>query len=242
MDVSATFTWAARMPADAVRALDALRIAPGLELLAIDRELWLRARQPDADMLARLRGVPWTETYAVLPDRTLRPAGRLLPAGTLPDGKWLPLATALTLHFATSTAPITQPARVELRLVEAREWRAPSLVVTTPAAWSAFIDTASEVRLARLQFAQTAGEVVVRGDPLPPLPGEHLREDSGIARPVGTAFHPAVSAATVRAALRLGAGEIALWSRAGNVACIPAEAWLPADRATVRLMNSPDAH
>ena len=41
---------------------------------------------------------------------------------------------------------------------------------------------------------------------------------------------------------RTGAGEIAMWSRAGSVACIPAEAWLPADRATVRLMNPPDAH
>jgi hypothetical protein len=238
----ADFTWAARLPADAVRALDALRIVPGIELLVMNRELWLRACKPDGDTLARLRGVPWSETYAVLPDRSLRPAGRFLAAGTLPDGEWLALDAALTLHVAASGASDAPPARVELRLVECREWRAPNLVVTTPAAWSAFIETASEIRISRLRFAQTDGEVVVRGDPLPSLPGEHLIEDGGIARPVGTAFNPAMSVATVRAALRLGAGEIAIWSRAGNVACIPAEAWLPADRATVRLMNPNHAH
>jgi hypothetical protein len=237
-----SFTWAARLARDAAGALDALRLAPGLELLATDGDLWLRARDPDAETLAQLRTVPWSESYTVLADGSLRPAGRFLPEGSLPGGEWQPLTTALAPTLPSPAFTASRPAGVPLQLIEAREWFAPNLVITSPEAWGAFVETTAEVRLARLRFAQTDDEVVVRGDPLPALSGEHFVENAGVAIPVDTSFSPAVSAATVRAALGLGAGDLAVWKRSGEIARIPREAWLPADRATVRMMNSSDAH
>ncbi len=240
-DFAVSFQWAARLPHAAAGTLDPLRLTPGVEVFAANDALWLRARKPDAETLARLRAIPWSETYTVLADGGLRPAGRFLPAGSLPTGEWQPLAAAIAPTLAASALPIPLPARISLRLVAAREWVAPNLVVTTPEAWRAFVGTAAEVRLARLRFAQADEEVFVRGDPLPAVPGEHFFENAGVAIPVVTAFSPAVSTATARAALRLGAGDFAVWKRNGEIARIPHEAWLPADRATVRLMHTPDA-
>jgi hypothetical protein len=92
------------------------------------------------------------------------------------------------------------------------------------------------VRLNCWSFAlNPAGEVLVRGKPLPPLDGTRLVETEGIAVPVGYAWSPAVPAAIVRRAMRLEKDETLVWTADGARRTVAAGDWVRATRSAVRL-------
>ena len=120
------------------------------------------------------------------------------------------------------------------------------LLLLDSAAWADYVHDAPAVRLARLQFALSdGGTVLVRGLPLPALPGTAFTLEAGIACPCGFAWSPAVKAEAIAEAMQLKKDEIALftWHRRpadgvwDELSCevVPANAWVSVTRSAVRI-------
>jgi len=221
--------WAARLAPGAVASLDALRLNARIESCEHGGEVWLRG---DGEMP---RTVPWAHRYELHDDATIREPGRLLPCGTLPAGEWRPLAAALRLAPPPPVRGGFAPPQISFSIVPCAERHEPAMIEISADAWLAFAETAPAIRLAGLRFARTdSGRVFVAGKPLPAIHGARFVVREGIATPAGFTWAPRVAAATVRAALRLGEGETAVFFREGACLRIPARAWLPASRAAAR--------
>jgi len=92
-------------------------------------------------------------------------------------------------HTTGDESPAGPPARVPFSLVRSTDERASELLLTEFAHWQQYAARASEIRLRAWEFAvSSAGRVLVRGVPLPPLPGRQFVVRGGVAVPAGTAF------------------------------------------------------
>jgi hypothetical protein len=122
-----------------------------------------------------------------------------------------------------------------ITLVPSARAAAASVLLTTLDRWEPYATEAPQVRLDRWQFAVADdGRVIVRGEPLPPLPGQRWVEREGIAVPAGWQWSPPVDAAIVRAVFRLEPGDFALWHTDGTWQRIRARDFVPASRSAAR--------
>ena len=124
---------------------------------------------------------------------------------------------------------------VSIRIVRSTEERTIELLVTTVDQWREFALNAPEIRLRHLRFATDGdGNVVVRGIPLPPLPGRQFALQGNIAVQAGFTWEPNVSADVLSRRLGLAADALALFHEDGNFSRIEAEQFVPATRSAVR--------
>jgi hypothetical protein len=162
----------------------------------------------------------------------------------MPDGPWLPLAEWLRPCLPQAGRPdVRPPDAVPLTLVRSTEELPADMLLTTAAAWSAYAATAPAARLAGWNFARNdEARVLVRGRPLPPLPGTRLVDRGGIAVPAGWAWLPAVEPAVLRVSLGLDAGDVALFDETGAWQRVAAADWARATRSAIRRTDREDAH
>ena len=86
-----------------------------------------------------------------------------------------------------------------MRLVRSHHEREPNMLLTSLALWADFADTAPHWRLDALSFVVSdTRQVLVRGRPLPPIPGEHWVERERICVPAGWDWTPALSPSVCR--------------------------------------------
>ncbi len=228
--------FAIRLPQESAAHLGPLRRWSAFEVCIEDDCVWLRAASLTEEQWEYCRRLPGADRYQVLDDRQLLPAGALVPRGFLPGGPWEPLVTWLRVELPAAEPALAAPPRMTLSLTRSNEPRAASWLLTTMHEWSAYVETAPQVRLDRWTFAaDSSGAVVVRGAPLPPLRGTQYVERAGIGVPAGWAWSPAVDAAVVRAVMRLEHGDCALWMSNGAWQRIEAGDWVRATRSAVRL-------
>jgi len=211
-----------------------LRQTPLVEVCEIADKVWLRGPYRE-EIAEQIHAMPTGVRFRVLDDGQLIPWGARVPQGRLPAGNWRPLAGWFELTLPTATVPATLPSRVGLRLVRDLQERTPSLLILSIERWLRYAETAPQVRLDGLQFvANESGRVLVRGTPAPPLAGELLVEESGVAVPAGWWWSPAVDGPVLRALLGLEAGELAILRLDGCVDRIAAGDFVRATRSAVR--------
>jgi hypothetical protein len=217
-------------------SLAAMRAWPGVEVCAVGEAVWLRAECLDEPRQEACRRLPGADRFTVLDDGQLLPISALVPRGHLPPGPWQPLVAWLKVVLPPALATAPAPPRVRLTLVRCGEEREPSWLLTDLESWARYAATAPQVRLARLAFAANGqGQVIVRGSPLPPLAGQRLVEQAGIAVPSGWTWTPAVDATVVRDVFLLAAGDSALWLADGSWFKIGSSDWVQATRSAARL-------
>ena len=227
--------WAICLGKADLAAVARLRQMAAIEVCELPEQVWLRGPALDAKLHRRLAAMPGARRFFVLPDGQLQPVASRLPQNRLPNGPWMPLATRLTLGLPPASLAGRSEERVPLTLVRSARPAVASVLLTHIDRWAAYAITAPRVRLDRWQFAATAdGRVIVRGTPLPPLPGERWVECEGIATPAGWRWSPAVEAAIVRAVFGLQPGDLALWQTDGTWQRVRAADFTAASRAAVR--------
>lgn len=243
-------TWALRLEPREGPALGPLRRMPGpeappgltgLEVCLEGAALWLRGPDPDDGLAATLRALPASARFVVDEQGLLRPPGARLPVGRLPRGPWWPLARWLRPRLPEGGRdPAPAPEPLALRLVRAGPDDVhpdPELLRLPLAALAAWAEEASALRLARLSLAVDTGDpprALVRGQPLPPLPGERLVVVEGVAWPVGYAPRPGLDPGALSLTLALLPGELALLDPQGGREVVPGGAFVPATRAAIR--------
>lgn len=229
-----TERWALRLDKRGSAALSGLRRVPGLEVLEETDALWLRGTDADEHLWRRLLGLPTADLFRLLPDGQLVPHLRRVPCGRLPEGSWLTLSRWLGVKLEPAALPgqLRQP--VALTLTPSTVERPAHVLLTSLSAWIDFAESAPAVRLQPLRFA-VADEVVVRGDPLPPLPGMRYCEVEGVAVRAGWTWLPAVEPAVLASVFGLAKGDLALWHADGTWDHIRAGDFVAATRSAVRL-------
>jgi hypothetical protein len=234
--------WALAAPHDSANAIARLPRSSGLAICELDAELWLRGKSLDDVLEHKLRLIPAGRRFTLLADGQLVPRGKLVPCGRLPEARWKLLADwldeALTLQDAILPAnvPLGVLPAIPLRLVRCGARRESALLETALAQFSQYVSTAPQWRIDRWSFAASNdGSALVRGTPLPPLPGAHWTEDRGLYVPAGYRWEPTVEAEVVGQAIGLQPDDAALLRPDGTWERVAAENWVRCTRSAVRL-------
>ena len=233
-------TWAARLNRREADVAASLRTWPGIEVCEVGDSIWLRGKRTDESLDIAIRKLPGGERFEVLPDGQLRAADTRVPKGWLPEGEWKPLEQWITLEPQPAALPGVVPGRVEIQLVRATDEREPNVLVTEMGRWAAYAVEASEIRLRPLMFAVAAdGRVLVRGSPLPPLPGLRYVEHDRVAIPCGLRFSPPVEPAVLHQLLDLAPEELALFATDGSFERVASDHFVRARRSAARATQQP---
>ena len=228
-------SWLLQLAREDAAALAPLRLCPGVEVAEGPSALWLRGRGEEGWVQRALRGMPAVERYEWLPDDRLRRLESRIPADRLPVLSWQPLARWLQAELPVAALPGWEPRLVPLRLVRSGDETPADLLLADLGEWTRFALQCAEVRLRPLQFAVNAGgEVIVRGNPLPPLPGRRFVGQPPLSVAAGFAWQPAVSLAVVSRRLGLSPDAIALWHEDGTFTRLHSEQLIAATRSAVR--------
>jgi len=234
--------WLAALPSGAIPHLGNLRERAGIEVCEANGQVWLRGPALDEAMLRELRALLGSQVFQPLTDAQLLLLGATVPHGYAPHGDWHALRKWLTIRLPTKQFVAAPPAPARLELVRAAGQQAPSLVRLLWPEWSNYALTAPQVRLARLEFAACQAEVVVRGEPLPPLHGEYFYVRHGVAAPIGFDWHPALDARVLRAAWGCELDELVLLLRTGGHMRLRGDQFVAASRSAVRLTAGDSSH
>lgn len=227
--------WAARVPAASLLHPGALRLRADVTVCDEGDSVWLRGEFADADLDIALRGLPGAQRHRVDDQGRVVPTGKRVPACTLPRAGWQPLPQWLAVALPMSSLPGRLRERIALRLRAGGVETEANLLLTTLAMFAPWATVAANVRVQRLAFAVDAsGRALVRGTPLPPLPGRLYVEHHGVALPCGCEFEPRLPAAIVARVLRLEGDEVALFAADGSCERVPANRFVRASRSAVR--------
>ena len=230
--------WTVCLPADEAEHLGKLRLINGLSILVDGASVWVRGEYLDDELNQRIRSIPNAERFIIQADRQLTRPGETVPSAQLPDGYWQPLRSWLSLKMPVAGFAAQTDQRVMLKLVRSTRPMLANLMQTSWERWLAYAITAPAVRLSRLGFAVSENaDVLIRGTPLPPIPGRLFIEDNGVIVPIGWQFDPNVGSNVVRKVLNLDETEMALFSEEGSFERVPVSAFVQATRSAVRMTH-----
>lgn len=209
-------TWAARVPGVALSELQALRTNHNLLVCEVPGEFWIRptASSESATLLAAnelLAGIV-AELFRVTSDGAITPSGSLVPTGRIPTGPWVPIAEQFPVTLPTAGFPPLRMPASRLKFVRS-ETVVESTVLELPfARLREHVRKTSVLRLNRWEFAVSQnGSALVRGTPLPTLPGQRYWETEGLIVPAGWTWSPSLAPEIVRHVLKLTPSESALF-------------------------------
>lgn len=228
--------WAVRLDQAEAAVAARLRQIPRVEVYVegTGGAVWLRGPLDDA-LAEQIHALPAGERFQVLDDGQLIPWGGRVPHGTLPAENWGPLSGWFEPHLPLAALPGSLAASAKLELARDETEREPSLLTLDIPEWLAYVASAPQVRLDRWMFAvNSQGRVLVRGTPLPPLPGQRLVEEGGIVVPAGSWWSPPVDAAVLRRWFELAEGDLALLGHDGAWEKIEAGDFTRATRGAIR--------
>ena len=231
-------SWALAIPPAARTELARFRTTPGLLGCETPDALWItpdRKSSVPPELVEQLHFATAAQVFHITTDKSLIPHGRTVPVGTLPAGPWSPLVDLFQLSLPVAGFAGPAPSPITIILVRDDASLPPALLETDLSSWVAYVRTAPNVRLNRCEFAVSLSRrVLVRGLPLPPLPGTRYWESSGLIIPAGYRLSPDLQPSLVRRILLLEEGEHALWSEpTATWERLPPEAFIPARRANV---------
>jgi hypothetical protein len=229
------FPWSICLAREDVQALAALRLVPGIEAAEAGELIWLRGKGSDEQLDAKLAALPVRGRYEWIAPFQLREIGKRIPSARLPELHWQPLSNWLQVELPVAALPASEPASIPLRLVRSSVEHESDLLLTSLAALNQFAAESAQVRLDRLQFAANGGcQVLVRGRPLPPLPGHQFILHGCIAVPAGFFWEPAVGPDVLAQALSATGDTLLLWNEDGTITRLHGEQFVPATRSAIR--------
>ena len=235
---AADLGWIARICVADAEQLGSLRQTRGLMVLQEANWLWLRGEELDFALSVRIRSIPDAEMFRLLPDRQLAQWDESVPNALLPSGDWQPLHEWIQPVLPQAGFPASIHERVSLRLIRCSMETASNMWCANWRQWRDYAIKAPTVRLNRFSFAVSENwEVLIRGTPLPPIPGRGLIERDGIVVPSGWRFDPDLPFSVVRQILNLGDSAIALFASDGSFEQIPESAFIQANRSAVRITD-----
>ena len=230
-----SFNWIIILARNNADALASLRLFPDVQIAESNDSLWIGGKNVEELLEPALLSLPATARFDVIDGRTLRPVGSRIPSAGLPALPWQPMAKWLQVQAPVAAMPGALPERVTLSLTRSGSESAANLLRTNLDSWKQFALSAGMIRLKPLRFAvSSSGDVLVHGQPIPPLPGLRYVEREGIAVPAGYHWEPAVELSIVRRVFNVSTDALVIWDADGTFVQLSAEQFVPATRSNVR--------
>jgi hypothetical protein len=232
------FSWAATVDPSQMEQLATLRLQPGVEAGSADGTYWLRGAASE-EVLHRVQMIPHVKLFHLDPGNTLRPWNRLLATGQLPDIPFEPISKMVQPVLPHAGWPTVGMARIPLSLVRSSQMLPASILMTSKSVWSDYTVSAPVIRLRCWKFAVSDDDrVIIRGEPIPPLPGQQFLETDGVAIPVGWTCSPALEGSMLSTVVEAEPGGLVVLSTDGAMETIPQAAFVNATRSAVRRSSS----
>jgi len=212
-----------------------LRLISGVEVLIEGDAIWLRGSQRNDSLSQSLRSLPDAERYRIGNQNQLTYWDETVPRRELPQGDWRSIRDWLGVVFPTAEFAGSASRQIPLRLVRSTSPEEVNVFRMTWSRWRDYVLGAPQIRLNQWSFAVSdQGEVLIRGLPLPPLPGESLVERAGVAIPAGYVLDPPLDPESVRKLMRVTPDDWLVFREDGEWELVPAAAFVQATRSAVR--------
>lgn len=176
-----------------------------------------------------------SDLSAAQSDGQIVPYGSVLPEGFMPKGPWIALSDWLSVSLPRKRFAAPLDAQVTLQLVRSTHPQTATILRTSILDWANYVATAFRARLQRLLFAASSKQVLVMGQPLPPIPGEQFYVCAGIATPVGFRWTPTLNAKVLSQMFHLENDDIAVLLPEGEYVIVRNDDWVGATRSAVHL-------
>ena len=240
VEIVVNFPWAICLAREDASSLAALRLNSGIEVGEDSATIWLRGQRGDEALAAKLSALPARSRYEWLSSNQLRRIDRRIPSHGFPAVQWQSLNAWLQIEMPSAAIPAEPPRPVPLRLVRSNDEQEPELLLTQLDELIGFASTAARVRLERLQFAANdAGEVLVRGRPLPPVSGRRFVLHGGVAVPAGFSWEPNVSADALIRRFAVASDALVVWHEDNTFTRLHSEQFVPLSRSALRATRQP---
>ena len=224
----------ARIPAASLAGLAEIRCADGVEVIADEEAYWVQWPAGSDDVLRLVLPLPGVVLYVQRAGQWYT-FGSRLPCSGPPDSssQWLDrLLTPERTEPEPSPLAALHPAL--LRLVRDEKPRTTSAMRCSLAAFAAWAEGATTVRLTSLRAALAADVILLIGEHLPLLPDSLRFWGKRVLVPLGWRPEPALPESALVSVLRLEGDDVAVLTQEG-VDIVPATAWCPVNRPSVRL-------
>lgn len=134
-----------------------------------------------------IQSLPCLKSWSLQENSQLIPTGKTLPEEILPPLSWLPLHTLLPAVPVSPKENEPFFGHLSFSLLADTEIREPSGLILAFSHFKRWVETAPAVRLSPLRFALSEqGQVIILGQPLPPLNGLSLYLKDQILLPSGS--------------------------------------------------------
>jgi hypothetical protein len=155
--------------------------------------------------------------------------------GNLPDITFVPIAEAILPALPVAAFPAARVDRICVSMIRSSQARAATILLTSASEWFSYATSAPGIRLNRWDFACAEdGRVLVRGEPLPPLPGQLYYEVNSVAMPVGWTCSPAIEGAVLSQLVAADDQSLVLLAADGTAETILQDEFVRATRSAVR--------
>jgi hypothetical protein len=212
-----------------VRCIDGLRAAEDGD------HIWLRGISSLDGMDTRLKQLPVKNTFLTNEKKHLFLPGALTPVDVLKELQWLPLVEFIKVEPPVAAFPGKTGEKVSVRLVQSGKERKGNALLTSLKAWKQYAETAAESRLQSVTFAVSGkDEVMVRGCPLPPLPGKEYWEAEDLLIPAGYDFELSMMSAFISKKLNENRNLLIVFDTEGGWQKIEKEYFVAGKRSAIR--------
>jgi hypothetical protein len=225
----------ASLPVNALPALAAVRVVPGVTVYQQGDRAWVRWENQEEDVLRRLLPIPGVILYCWREGVWYR-LGESLPAFEVPvDAPFQPLYQLL---FPAPVQPLPAPKEeswrpINLRLQPEHQPRPATALVASATAILAWAEQVPSFRLDQFRAAWNGAEVLVIGPRLPAVASGRRVWGKTLLLPLGFRLEPDVPESTIRAAFGLTRGELLLIDADGEQ-IIPRDVFEPLHRSGLR--------
>lgn len=229
------FPWAIYVALEDAASLAPLRQVAGIEVGEDGAKIWLRGKRGDEKLDIKLSALPAGARYEWLDSNQLRRIDQRIPGARLPLLQWQPLDAWLQVALPAAAMAAEAPDAVPLRLVRSGCEQEPELLLADLDDLMRFASMAARVRLERLQFAANGhGKALVRGRPLPPVPGQRFVLQGGVAVPVGFSWEPRVASSVLARRFAVAEGALVVWNQDEGITRLHSEQFFPLSRSALR--------
>jgi len=171
-----------------------IRHLPGCWIAESNETFWLKIEKPSTGFPLSVEQIPAKARYRLEHD-LLFPLKGSTPVGKLPEMEWQPITSFMTVELPTPALPGSIKKQIQVKLIRTENPKDAPFMLIPWENWKNYALQASNIRLQTLSFAVSAKQdVIVRGNPLPPLPGLLFWQNQQTLLPAGWNFEHSILA------------------------------------------------
>jgi hypothetical protein len=182
-----------------LNSLYQVRTLKGLEIASENDFFWVRSSNNEITIESKIKQLPSLNSYRLDGQNFYFAIKGLTPLGKLNDDlKWELLKDFMKVTSPVSAMPAVLEQKLEIRLVASEKEQIGVGLIIEFEDFINYVENAPEIRLKNLNFAVSQEkQVILIGNPLPPIQGREYWKKNQILLPSGFDFSPSILATLI---------------------------------------------